>query len=170
LRVGRLLCCIAVLEVLTGCYILQPVTGAGPEPGALMALEINDQGRLALGGQMGPEIQHIEGRLMAKEGDSYLVSVKSVRLIRGGDQIWGGEQVSIRKEFVSQTYERQFSKSRTVALSAVFVTGVFLVIKGLDLFGLGKEAPDSSTDSVGASWRRPRHHKTLQASSPPRSN
>lgn len=107
-----------------------------------MAFEVNDVGRLALGGQMGPEIAHIEGRLVSKTNDEYQVAVSSVKLIRGGTQVWSGEKVNIKKEHVSQTFERRFSKSRTIALSAVFVVGVYAIIRSQNLFGLGKGDPD----------------------------
>jgi hypothetical protein len=107
-----------------------------------MAMDVNDLGRLALGGQMGPEIAHIEGRLVSKESDEYEISVKSIKLIRGGDQVWNGERIRIRKEYISQTYERHFSKSKTIALSTVFVVSVYLVARQANLFGLGREEPD----------------------------
>jgi hypothetical protein len=164
LKVGRLLGCIALVEFLAGCYVLQPATGAGPEPGTLMALEVNDLGRLALGGQMGPEIVQIEGRLVSRANDEYRVSVKSVKLIQGGTQIWNGEQVSIKREHISQMYERHFSKSQTLALSAVFVAGVFVVVQKLELFGLGRGDTDpggcdstaTGPGSCGAEARYPR--------------
>jgi hypothetical protein len=131
--------------------------GAGPEPGALMAMEVNDLGRLALGGQMGPEISQIEGRLISKSDEQYEIAVRSVKLIRGGDQIWSGEKVTIKREYISQTFERQFSASRTVALSAVFVVGVYAVIRSQDLFGLGREDPDPPLcDTCGNAARFPR--------------
>jgi hypothetical protein len=142
LNIGRLFGCIALVELLAGCYVLQPASGAGPEPGTLMAMDVNDLGRLALGGQMGPEIAHIEGRLLNKQGDEYQISIKSVKLIRGGSQVWNGETVTIKKEYISQTYERHFSKSQTLALSAVFVATVYYIAVKQNLFGLGKEDPD----------------------------
>ena len=62
-----------------------------------------------------------------------------MKLIRGGDQIWSGERVSIKKEYVSETYERRFSKSRTIALAAVFVVSVYAIVRAENLFGIGKE-------------------------------
>ena len=149
MRVGRLLGCVALVEFLAGCYVLQPATGTGPEPGTLMAFEVNDVGRLALGGQMGPEIAHIEGRLVSREQDEYQISVRSVKLIRGGDQVWSGERISIKKEYISQTLERRFSKSRTIAVTAVFVVGVYAILRSQNLFGLGKEGdPPNPNDTV----------------------
>jgi len=143
---------------------MQPATGAGPEPGTLIGFEVNDLGRLALGGQMGPEIAQVEGRLVSKSNEEYQISVKSVKLIRGGTQVWNGETVSIKREHISQTYTRHFSKGQTIALSAVFVASVFVVLQKLELFGLGDRdqdpAPCDSTltgpGSCGATARYPR--------------
>lgn len=142
MKLGRLLGCVALVELLAGCYVLQPATGAGPEPGALMAMEVNDLGRLALGGQMGPEIQQVEGRLVSKNNGEYQIAVSSVKLIRGGAQVWSGEKVTVKPEYISQTFERRLSKSRTAAMAAVFVVGVYTVVRSQDLFGLGKRDPD----------------------------
>src|SRR5690348_9210428 len=118
-----------------------------------MAFEVNDAGRLALGGQMGPEIAHIEGTLMSKESDSYEISVSSIKLIRGGSQVWSGEKVSIKKEFVSQTFERKFSKGRTIAMSAVFVVSVYVIATKLNLFGLGKGGDEDPLPDTGIAFR-----------------
>src|SRR6516165_8934241 len=98
---------------LVGCYTLQPTGGTVPQPGTLMAFDINDAGRVALGGSMGPEISQIEGRLAGREGADYLVSVTDVHLLRGGDQVWHGETVTLKAEYVSSLYERRFSAARS---------------------------------------------------------
>ena len=90
---------------------------------------------------MGPEIAYIEGRLLSSQSDEYVIAVKSVKLIRGGNQVWNEERVTIKREYISQTYERQLSKNQTVALAAVFVVSVYLVAAKMKLFGLGKEEP-----------------------------
>jgi hypothetical protein len=41
---------------LVGCYTLQPTGGPVPEVGSRVAFDVNDAGRAALGGTMGPEI------------------------------------------------------------------------------------------------------------------
>ena len=46
---------------LVGCYSLQPTRGATPTVGETVAFDVNDSGRAALGGSMGPEIGQIEG-------------------------------------------------------------------------------------------------------------
>lgn len=122
---------------LAGCYTLQPATGVAPEVGTHVAFDVNDAGRVALGGTMGPEIGQIEGRLLNGGNADYLVAVSVVRLLRGGEQIWRGEQVRIKPEYIGNSYERRFSRGRTIALSAAVVGGVAAFVIGLDLLGLG---------------------------------
>lgn len=121
-----------------------------------MALEINDIGRVSLGGSMGPEIGRVDGRLVSKENGDYRVEVTSVKLVRGSEQIWSGETVLIKSDYVSAIYERRFSKGRTVALSAAFALGVTAFAVSRNLFGLGRERMDSSPTDSTFSNRGPR--------------
>ena len=95
-----------------------------PELGTVVALDINDAGRVALGGMIGPEIGQIEGRLISSENGEYLVAVTSVRYLRGGEQIWAGERVRVSKDYVWNTYERKFNKGRTIVLGATVAAGI----------------------------------------------
>lgn len=120
-------------------------------------LEINDAGRLGLGATMGPEIRQVDGRLINRENGDYQISVSSVRLMRGGEQVWSGETVLIKSEYVSSLNERRFSKGRTAALSTVLVLGVVAFAISRDLLGLGTEHSDSATiDTTIVSNRGPR--------------
>src|SRR5687767_9761792 len=92
--------------LVTGCYTLQPVRGGVPPVGSHVAFDVNDAGRVALGGTMGPEIAQVEGRLLNNGTEDYLIAVSTVRLLRGGEQVWAGEQVRIKTEYVGSAYER----------------------------------------------------------------
>jgi hypothetical protein len=126
----RIVGALAGLFAVTGCYVYTPITtGATPQPGQSVAMDITDAGRVALGGSIGPEVAQIEGRVIHNEAESYELAVSTVHLLRGGEQVWQGERVSIRKEFVTRTYQKQLSKGRTaiagaggVAVVAWFVT------------------------------------------------
>lgn len=115
---------------ITGCYVYTPIsTGTVPVPGQVVAMDISDAGRVALGGTIGPEISQIEGRVLNNATDEYELSVSMVHLLRGGEQVWQGERVKLRKEFVTRSYEKTLSKGRTaiagaggVAVVAWFVT------------------------------------------------
>jgi len=156
LRFGQALVWLAVIEFSAGCYQLKPAGGAGPVPGTRMALELNDQGRLGLGGSIGPEITQVEGRLISSDKDEYLLAVMSVRFVRGGSQVWSGEKVRIKSEYVSQAFERHLSKSRTAVLSAVVLGGVTYVIITRNLFGFAADEPALPPDTISTSFRIPR--------------
>ena len=126
------------VAVLSGCYTLQVAPVAEIPNGMQVALDITDAGRVALGGLMGPEIAQIEGRLQSKENNEYTIAVSSVHLLRGGEQIWKGERINIRTEFVSRTYERRLSRGRTVAAGSIGAGVVlFLVTRAIVGGGLG---------------------------------
>lgn len=142
---------------LAGCYTLQPTGGTVPRPGTAMAFDISDAGRVALGGTMGPEIAQVEGRLAAREGTDYVVSVTDVHLLRGGDQVWHGETVTLKSEYVSSLYERRFSPARSAAIAAAGV-GAIAAIATRSLGGLGStDKPDpTSPGDTAHTQRRPR--------------
>jgi hypothetical protein len=123
--------------VLASCYTLRPAKGAAPDVGTRVAFDVNDAGRVALGGSMGPEISQIEGRLISNENGDYLVAVSSIRLLGGETQVWRGEQVRIRPEYVRSVYERRFSTGRSVALGATVVGSfaAYLVTRALTTSG-----------------------------------
>jgi len=125
-----------------GCYTLQPTTGVAPEIGNEMAFDITDVGRVGLGQSMGPEIAQIEGRLVSRENAEYLVAVTAVRFLRGGEQPWRGEQVRLKSEYVGSTYQKQFSKGRTIALSAAGVGGIVYLLTR-NLVGSARDEPST---------------------------
>jgi len=128
----------AVLSfAVAGCYTLKPVTGAAPKPGMTVAFDVNDVGRVALGGTMGPEIGQIEGKLLEDGSGEYLLSVSLVRLLRGGEQTWNGEQVRLKPEYLGNTYERRFSLGRSLAIGALSAGGLAAIIVTRNLLGGG---------------------------------
>ena len=128
------LTCLAAAGVLltTGCYSVQPLATTSPSPGTRLALSLNDGGRVALGGSMGPEIRRVDGNLMARQDSDYVLSVTGVNYLNGTFQSWKGETVRINKSMVSEMAERRFSKGRTIAL----VGGVALFAASFKTMGL----------------------------------
>ena len=137
-----------------GCYTFEPTGSAVPDPGVVVALEINDAGRLALGGSMGPEIAQVEGRLLSVDQAAFRVGVSNLRLLRGGEQAWSGEPVQINREFVSSVRERRFSSGRTIALSAVGVGGLAFVLTR-SIVGGGTESPPKPPTDTASTQRIP---------------
>jgi len=137
-----------------GCYTLEPARGVTPSLGKMVAFDVNDAGRVALGGQMGPAILQVEGRLVQKDSDTYVVAVSSVRLLQGGEQTWTGEQVRIKSQWVSSVYERRLSVARSVALTAVGV-GIVGYIAARGIIGSVPSDRPITPGDTGQTARRP---------------
>ncbi len=130
--------------------------GVTPQPGGDVAFDLNDAGRVAMGGQMGPAIAQIEGRLVQATGDEYVIGVKAVRLIGGGENTWAGEQVHVKREYVATVYRRDFSAARTAIFAVVAVAVVVATAISLKhVVGSGTGEPGTKIDSTGATIRRP---------------
>jgi len=143
--------------LLVGCYTLQPTGGPVPQLGSIVGLDLTDAGRMALGGSMGPEIGQVEGRLVEKDSNEFVVAVTELHLLRGGEQVWHGETVHIKKEYVSSLYERRFSPGRSAALAAAGV-GAVAIIATRGLVGLGEpgDLSGKTPGDTGHTQRRPR--------------
>ena len=143
-KVARLL---LLGSTLVGCYTLQPARGTTPNVGENIAFDVNDAGRVALGGSLGPEISQIEGRVLGHENGEYVLAVSNIKLLKGGEQVWTGEHVRIKSDYVATTYERKFSRPRTIAVSAVGV-GLFAFILTRTIKGSGTEPDKVPGDSA----------------------
>jgi hypothetical protein len=172
----RLMFTVAGIGLLTtSCYSLQPAA-AVPVPGTRVALAINDVGRVALGGSMGPELLRVEGSLQSKDGDDYFVNVSGVELLQGGFQSWAGETVRINSSYVSAVYEKKFSKGKTLLASAVVVAGVALLAGGKSIPGFPTGEDDGRQDTIAARRgrmpfpTRPGLPPFLRSLNPPRSH
>jgi hypothetical protein len=139
---------------LAACYTLQPTRATDARLGTQVAFDVNDAGRVALGGSMGPEIAQVEGRLINADNAEYDVAVSTVRFLDGGQQVWRGDRVRIKAEYVKSAYERRFSSGRTVALGTSLVGGIAAYVVGRALIGSGTEGSRIPGDS-GSAFRRP---------------
>src|ERR1041385_7205841 len=117
--------------LVAGCYTYDPTTTPTPDIGKVLAFDVNDAGRVALGGSMGPEIAQVQGRLLSRDSD-YVVGVTAVRLLRGGEQTWAGEPGRLKPAYVSSVYERHVSVTRTTIATVVGIgLAVALVAKSV---------------------------------------
>jgi hypothetical protein len=104
---------------------------------------------------MGPEISQVEGRLIRRDTNEFLIGVLSVQLFRGGEQVWSGETVHVKREYVSSIYERRFSKTRTLIAGAVGV-GVVAALATQSLRGVFTAGEGKSPSDTVQAQRRPR--------------
>ena len=120
----------------TGCYTYAALQRT-PSAGTDVVLEVNDQGRVALGPRLGTMLARVEGELVQKTDTAYIVRMQQVRTLDGGTTHWAGEQVSLRDEYIVGVGERQFSRSRTVFAVVGFLAALGAVIAGQSLTGGG---------------------------------
>jgi hypothetical protein len=143
--------------LVAGCFSLEPVTGARPDAGRQVALEITDAGRVALAPSIGPSIEQLQGRVVSADSAEYVIAVSQVKSIRGDVTVWRGEAVRISTPFIARAYFREFSRTRTLAVTAVAVTALgLLATKGFRQFfpdGPDVEDPPGSEQFKGR--RRP---------------
>ena len=121
---------VGLLHVCTACFSYAPVQ-ATPRPGAQVALEVTDEGRVALSDRIGPGVVRLEGTLAGVEGDDLLVDATAVRQVRGYITDLGGVRVRVARRHVSRVDERRLSRSRTLLVigGVVAVVATFFAIK-----------------------------------------
>jgi hypothetical protein len=149
--VSGLLGCAALLA---GCYSLQSARGE-PVVGTKVAFDVNDVGRVGLGGALGPEVSQVEGELLQKDSAGYLVAISNIRLMRGGEQVWNGEQVRVPSGYVGNAYIRRFSLGRSIGFGALGIGGFAAFLAGRSLLGLGTDEPVPDDTGVQTRLGRP---------------
>ena len=132
----RLWMSLPVISTLAGpsaCYRYVPMAGASPVLGDRYTFDITDAGRVGLADRLGSGVLRIEGTLVRRTDDSYVVSVSGVDLLNGTSSHWTGEQVPVNAGYVSTMEKRQFSSGRTAAAvgAAALAIGAFIVTRGL---------------------------------------
>lgn len=136
-RLGRFAVALVVLPTLAGCYSFVPITTLQPAPGTKLSLVLNDEGRSQATHQVGPYTMKVEGELIQATDADYVLAVSNVVDIRGARSKWTGETVPLSRSFIMTTYERRFSKSRTVILAAAITSGLVALAAGFKILGFG---------------------------------
>jgi hypothetical protein len=117
----------------SACYSYVPLTGA-PVAGQELALGITDRGRVALNERVGPEIDELQGTLVAKTDSSFTLAMKRAVTLRRISTTWTGESLSVSSAFVGTVREKRLSRGRswlvaggaTAAVVAFIATRTFL--------------------------------------------
>lgn len=100
-------------------------------------MELNDQGRVALGPSIGSAAKQIEGTLNTRTDSAYTVRVASVVYMNGSNNKWTSEPLTIRSDLVRGMREKKFSRGRTGLLAGGIVGGIAAFILTRDILGLG---------------------------------
>jgi hypothetical protein len=126
--------------LVAGCYTYAPLSALEPVPETQVALVLSDVGRVGAGTSMGPGIARVEGALIGSTDSEYTLRIAGVTDIRGRENRWSGEQVSLRRTWVGNAYERRLSKPRTYLLVGVLTAGLATFVVTRHLFGIGSLA------------------------------
>jgi hypothetical protein len=122
---------LAAVQLMTACFQYVPVR-TDPAPGVRVALEINDEGRVALAPALGPGVVRIEGVLVATESDVLVVDAMMVTQLRLRPTAVDRIRVRVARAHVVLTEERRMSRKRTILAvgGAVVAVVSFFVSKG----------------------------------------
>lgn len=121
---------VGVLHLCTACYSYVPVRST-PTPGTQVALEVTDEGRVALNDKIGPGVVRLEGTLAGVEGDEILVDANAAKQIQGYISELGGVRVRLPQRYVTRMDERQLSRKKTLLVvgGIVAVVATFFATK-----------------------------------------
>ena len=137
---------VGVLHVCTACYSYVPVQST-PTAGSQVALEVTDEGRVALSEKIGPGVVRLEGTLAGVEGSDLLVDASAVKQVRGYISDLGGVRVRLPQQYVTKMDQRQFSRRRTLIVigSVVATIAAFFIAKGVS----GRSTPPEDDGGGG---------------------
>lgn len=140
---------LAVVSPLTGCYSTRPLTTA-PAPGTTVVLDLNDRARVQLGDRIGPSAASIEGVVQPGSDSGYVINISSVKYLNGQTNQWSGERFTLSPTLVTQAWQREFSRSRTMSLGlGIAAAIVTLVLKTDFLSKTGGGQPTNPPPPTG---------------------
>lgn len=138
--------------LLAGCYTGIPLAGSAPQPapGTRLVIELNDQGRVGMGPQLGSGAAKVEGTLVSLSDTSYVLGVSQVIDLYGALAKWQGERITIGAGYVRRMTERRFSMGRTATAVGLAAVGFVAFVATRSLVGGGSDngsGPDGQPPS-----------------------
>jgi len=88
---------------------------------------LTDSGASEMASVVGPRVRGLTGRYLGLEGDTLLLSVKTVIMRDGNEVFWRGEQVGVPRANVASLSRREFSRAK----SSLIVGGVIAALVGI---------------------------------------
>jgi len=132
-RYPRLL---APVVALAACYTYQPIAAPAPRVGSRISVQLSDDGSRTLGGQIGPDVLHVEGNVLDVDSGALSLSVRQVENGHGIQNAWNGERVAVPRRFVVGIQQRRLSTGGTALLGGVAGLAMFALYRMLGGGGL----------------------------------
>src|SRR3982750_1747636 len=83
-----------VLAVLSACYTYRPLVEPTPAPGQRVSAQLTAEGSRDLAVQIGPEVLHVEGDVVAADSSGLDLDVQEIESSRGFRSDWHGGAVA----------------------------------------------------------------------------
>jgi hypothetical protein len=123
-------CLLAATTILVGgCYTYRPLGTAQPVPGTRVSAELTDDGTRELSGRVGPEVEHIEGEVLAVDSAGVHMAVSQIETTRGIQSDWRGEGVTIPRTAVSGWQQRRLSVGGTGFVGGLVAGGLYAMYR-----------------------------------------
>lgn len=119
------------LFAVTACYTYQPLTAPEPAIGTRVSAQLTDGGSRELATRIGPNVLHVEGRVLAADSASLDLSVRQVENYRGVQSDWNGERVAVPRQLIAGLQQRRLSPGGTGLLAAVGTAVMFALTRAL---------------------------------------
>jgi hypothetical protein len=129
---------------LTACYTYRPLTTPEPAAGTQISAQLTGSGSRDLAAQVGPDVLHVEGRVLQADSSGLDLEVREIESYRGIRSDWNGEQVRLPRVAVAGIQERKLSPGGTGIMSGVIVAGLYAVYRILGGPGLFEGNPGQS--------------------------
>ena len=100
---------------------------------------LTDAGTAAVAPWVGPRVASIAGRLTSSSDSALTLAVSTTGKRNGTEDLWKGEPVVVRREYIETLQERTFSRGRSLAAGgvALALTGVLYAVLGGSLGSSG---------------------------------
>jgi hypothetical protein len=120
---------VVCVVLIGGCYTYRPLSTPQPLPGTRVSAELTDDGARELSGQVGPEVEHVEGEVLAVDSVGVHIAVRQIETTRGIQSDWRGEQVTIPSSAVSGWQQRRLSVGGTGFLGGLVAGGLYAMYR-----------------------------------------
>ena len=130
--------------VLTACYTYRPIATAEPVAGTQVSAQLTGSGSQELASQVGPDVLHLEGKVLHADSTGLDLEVREIESFRGIRSDWNGEQVRLPRVAVAGIQERKLSPGGTGIMSGVIVAGLYAVYRVLGGPGIFEGNPGQS--------------------------
>jgi hypothetical protein len=125
-----------LLFCLAACYTYRPVAEPAPSPGDRVSAQLTTEGSRDLTGEIGPEVLHIEGDVLAADSSGLDLQVREIESYRGIRSDWHGEHVKVPRAAMAGLQQRRLSIGGTTLMGGVLTAGLYAMYRFLGGPGL----------------------------------